>query len=117
MDRHACGTRLKFEVQLVLEKRGLYLGPINNCAEESLMKSSRKGDQGLNKTSRLDCISDWLELAAKSKFKVARIASSCHISERQLRRVFCGKFNQQLREWIGVERMELARGMLKEAAL
>jgi AraC-like DNA-binding protein len=62
--------------------------------------------------SALDAISDWEHRLVQSGFRVAALARSCEISERELRRYIQDQFGVSTHAWISGKRMEMARPLL-----
>jgi AraC-like DNA-binding protein len=64
--------------------------------------------------SRLNNIVDWPGLAEQASWSIARLATNCQISERELRRYFHWKFRVPPHVWLLRQRLRLARKVLEQ---
>jgi AraC family transcriptional regulator len=62
--------------------------------------------------SKLDNISDWKARSQQAHFRVALLARSCGVTERQLRRYFRKMFGVAPHAWISAKRLEGVRPLL-----
>jgi AraC family chitin signaling transcriptional activator len=73
-------------------------------------------------SSRLDCITDWDGMAVSANYRVAELAKTCRVDERQLRRYFIKKFGCSPHFWMSETRLkklyrQLQKGnLIKEVA-
>jgi AraC-like DNA-binding protein len=59
-------------------------------------------------SGRLDHITDWVALAKGARFRVAKVASACGLSPRQLERCFQAQHHAAPHPWLRDLRMRLA---------
>jgi AraC-like DNA-binding protein len=63
--------------------------------------------------SRLDRIADWKSVVVTCDFQLRKMAKTCGVSERTLRRYFLKHFGVRAKEWRDARRLEMAfRGLV-----
>jgi AraC-like DNA-binding protein len=67
-------------------------------------------------SSRLDCVTDWDNLADLAKYRVATLAGRCRVTERQLRRYFRDRFHASPHSWMTAKRLQKSRVRLSQGA-